>query len=120
MLRKSAEQGYFRSPYQLGMSYYLGEGVEKDFQKAFECFRKGAEFGHNEACYALGYLYQEGKGVPKNIELARQWYHKALDVHFPPNDHDEDKGYQKAEEALKNLFYPSLTREGPKQAELLR
>lgn len=102
------------------MSYYLGEGVGKDFEKAVELFRKGAELGHNEACYALGYLYQEGKGVLKNIELARHWYHKALDAHFPPNDHFENKGYKKAEEALKNLFYPSLTREGPKLIEMDR
>lgn len=119
-LEKAVEQGYFRAYYQLGMSYYLGEGVEKDFGKAAELFRKGAELEHNEACHALGYLYQEGKGVPKNIELARHWYHKALEANFPPNDHSEDRGYEKAEDSLKNLFYPSLTRDESTPNELRR
>lgn len=50
---KAAEQGLARAQYGMGESYYSGEGVAEDKEKAKEWFRKAAENGNEEAAEAL-------------------------------------------------------------------
>ena len=42
-LRNAAEQGDAGARFKLGLKYYLGEGVPKNYRKAFEWGRKAAE-----------------------------------------------------------------------------
>ena len=41
--RASAEAGHAASQYDLGLMYYLGEGVERNFREAFKWFVEAAE-----------------------------------------------------------------------------
>ena len=63
--------------YEEGVRYYFGEGVEKDYTKAFEWFSKAAEQGDADAQFSLGVMYSEGQGVGQNYEKAFEWYSKA-------------------------------------------
>ena len=48
-LQEAAEQGQAEAQFKLGLLYFNGEGVPKDFVRAAEWFRKAAGQGHTEA-----------------------------------------------------------------------
>ena len=52
----AAEQGHADVQYLLGLSYFFGEGVTKDYAEAVKWFRKAAQQGNQEAKKALNDL----------------------------------------------------------------
>ena len=60
----------------IGMLYYEGDVVTRDFQKAFEFFTK--DEGDKSFCtyYALGEMYRLGLHIEKNAETACGYYSK--------------------------------------------
>ncbi len=55
---------------QLGIYYYQGEGVERDYAKAMDWFI-GAVTNHNaDAFVNLGVMHRDGNSVPKNKKIA--------------------------------------------------
>ena len=52
--------------YNLGVMYYLGQGVPKDYQEAVQWLRKAAVQELAEAQYDLGVSYDKGKCVPND------------------------------------------------------
>ena len=63
--------------YNLGLCYYNGKGVTKNYTEAVKWYRKAAEQGDAYAQYNLGLCYKNGYGVPKDISQAVVWYRKA-------------------------------------------
>ena len=78
-LKKSAEQGEAKAQYNLGVCYYNGNGVEKDYQEAVKWYRKAAEQGIAEAQCDLGGCYYNGDGVAKYHQEAVKWWRKAAE-----------------------------------------
>ncbi|TQV85774.1 tetratricopeptide repeat protein [Aliikangiella coralliicola] len=76
---KAAELDHVESQYILGISYYRGEGVEKDWVKSAYWYKRAAEQGHADAQDALGSMYEKGEGVAKNSDQAHFWYRKAAE-----------------------------------------
>ena len=65
---------------KLGEMYYQGNGVPRNYEKAFEWFEKAAESEKNAlAEYNLGGMYAEGKGVEKDYEAAWACYCSAAE-----------------------------------------
>ena len=75
--QKAADLGNAEAQYSLGLCYYKGKGVEKDFKQAVLWYRKSADQGNAEAQNHLGYCYENGYGVTKDLEQAVSWYRKA-------------------------------------------
>lgn len=69
----AAERGDADAQYLLGQSYYLGVGIEQDYEKAVYWFKQAAEQGNVEAQYLLGICYVDGSGVPQDYEEAVKW-----------------------------------------------
>ena len=64
--------------YQLGMKYYNGDGVKKNYKEAAKLFKMAAEQNHTLSQIALGMLYMTGgKGIKKDISSAELWFDKA-------------------------------------------
>jgi hypothetical protein len=76
-LTAKAEAGDADSEYRLGLCYYNGEGVDKDFSEAVKWYRKAAEQNYAKAQNDLGYCYGKGQGVTKDEVEAVKWYRKA-------------------------------------------
>lgn len=55
--RELAKKGYPAAQYIMGMKYFLGDGVEKNRDKALVWLEKAAEQGHEEARKFLGELF---------------------------------------------------------------
>ena len=74
-----AEQGDAEAQFGLGLMYYEGKEVPKNYEEAAKWLQKAAEQGHAEAQYILGLMYREGESVPKNYEEAAKWLQKAAE-----------------------------------------
>jgi len=72
-----AENGNFRSLYNLGLMHANGIGVEVNGTKAKENFHQAIELGNEEAYSGLAILYLHGIGVKKNITKAVEYLEKA-------------------------------------------
>ena len=85
----AAEQGNADAIYNIGYSYYFGEGVKQDDDKALEYFRTAAEMGQPNAMFVIGESYAEGKGSEKDLDQAAEWYLKALRAGYVPDEQDQ-------------------------------
>jgi len=57
----------------LAYMYSVGQGVEKDEEKAFDWVKKSAEQGNPIAQDDLGVMYGDGRGVPKDVVQSYRW-----------------------------------------------
>jgi len=79
LLTKAAEQGDISAQLKLGLSYYNGDGVEQNCQKAIYWLTKAAEQGDISAQLKLGLSYYNGDGVGRNYQKAIYWLTKAAE-----------------------------------------
>ena len=69
-----AEKGDADAQVDLGIAYYIGEGVVKNEAISVKWYRKAAEQGDATGQFFLGSSYQLGRGVVANKLIAYQWY----------------------------------------------
>ena len=77
LLAREEAEGWFKQ----GRKYYMGDGVEKQYDTARELFTKAAEQYHSawaqvNACNCLGNIYFLGHGVPRDSIKAIQYFEK--------------------------------------------
>ena len=80
--RPLAEAGDPQAQHNLGVMYYNGRGVERNFTEAAKWFRRAAERGIAEAQSSLGYMYQKGEGVTQDYAQSTRWYRQAAEQGF--------------------------------------
>ena len=79
LLTPLAKQGLAKAQEKLGVIYYEGRGVARDYAQALAWFRKAADQGDANAPFYLGVMYHDGLGVAKDNVAAVGWYRKAAD-----------------------------------------
>ncbi|MGA2809687.1 MAG: tetratricopeptide repeat protein [Terracidiphilus sp.] len=77
------EQTDADAQFRVGMRYYKGEDVPKDYAKAAYWFCKSADQGHPDGQWHLSMLYFNGQGLPKDYKLAAEWCRKATENGSP-------------------------------------
>ena len=78
--KKAADMGLSSSQRKLGLCYYNGNGVEKDFSKAVYWSQKAAEAGNSGAQNNLAICYKHGDGVEQDYSKAVYWSQKAAEA----------------------------------------
>lgn len=78
----SADHDFTPSITELGVQYYDGFLIAKDFNKAFKFFERAALRNDPLAQNNLGWMYENGEGTEKNIEKAEYWYRIASENGF--------------------------------------
>ena len=68
------------TPYDQGVAYYRGIGVEQDYSKAFYYLKLADEMGVPEASCFLGEMYEYGNCVEKDVEKALALYRRSADL----------------------------------------
>ena len=76
-MQVAAKQGDAAAQFNLGLSYYNGEGVPQDYVEAVKWYRMAAEQGTVGAQSNLGVAYFYGQGVPQDYVLAHMWLNLA-------------------------------------------
>lgn len=82
-LSRAANAGKVEAQMQMGMLYFRGIGVSRNYQTAFEWFKKSADNGYATAQNLLGACYQFGAGTEINPQQAFAYYKKAADQNDP-------------------------------------
>lgn len=85
---------YAETHYAIGMLYWQGQGVTKDYFEAIKWIQKAADLGHAGAQTKLGYLYSEGIAVQQDYEQAYQWFSKAAKKGDPDAQYNLDIFHQ--------------------------
>lgn len=75
----------------LAISYYEGEGVEQDKEKAVQLLTEAAPY-MPDAQFLLAQCYENGEGTAKDLDKAKDLYQQAADA-----------GIVEAKEALEAL-----------------
>lgn len=91
--KRLAKHGDARAEAHLGVAYYYGQGVPRNFVKSAYWSEKAADQGDAAAEFGLGNDYFFGQGVPENLAASAYWYRKAA-----------DQGYVLAELNLGNAY----------------
>ena len=92
-LKAAAEGGNKDAQYELGMKYYDGNGVSKNYATAFQYLKPLADAGYTKAYFPVAEMYHGGRGVAKDRDAAEAWYTKAANA-----------GNAKAKSILLNSF----------------
>ena len=74
---QAAQLGFPSGMHNVGACFQLGEGTQKDPEKAFYWINRGAAEDHTASIARLGWLYEEGIGTPVDMEKAIRLYEKA-------------------------------------------
>ncbi|MES2318026.1 MAG: tetratricopeptide repeat protein [Pseudomonadota bacterium] len=88
-----ARAGHRDAQHLLGLMYYMGRGVARDYKQAMTWHRKAAEQGKADAQYVVGAMYYTGNAVPPDPKAAVPWFRRAA-----------EKGHAEAQHAL-GLMY---------------
>ena len=59
-IKKKADNGDAESQLKIGLMYEDGNGIEQNYEKAYEYYSKASNQGLDEATNYLGLLYQNG------------------------------------------------------------
>jgi TPR repeat protein len=88
-----AKAGNADAEHLLGLMYYMGRGVARDYKQAFSWHYKAAQKGKADAQYVVGAMYYTGNSVLPDQKLAVAWFRKAA-----------EQGHAQAQHAL-GLMY---------------
>ncbi len=75
LFRPLAEAGDLEAQSYLGVHYYLGLGVRRDWQQALQWYDKAAKRGEPRAQLNYGLMFQNGYGTDSDIGAAFMWYY---------------------------------------------
>lgn len=67
----------------LGICYYSGQGVERDFIASFELFQQSAEHGNSDAITNMAVCYLQGLGTVRDEEKALSHLLRAIELGNP-------------------------------------
>jgi TPR repeat protein len=79
LLELLGQSGYSRAYYELGLLFYHGDYVDKDFKRSFDYHHKAAEAGHSDAQFELYVYLSKGLGCTVDEAEALQWNIKAAE-----------------------------------------
>ncbi|MFC5479350.1 tetratricopeptide repeat protein [Massilia suwonensis] len=74
-----ARAGNPEAQHLLGLMYYMGRGVTRDYKQAFGWHLKAAQQGKADAQYVVGAMYYTGNAVPLDQKLAVNWFRRAAE-----------------------------------------
>ena len=87
-----ARTGNLEAENYLGIHYYLGLGVKRDYKEAVKWFEAAAKAGLPDAQRNFGDMFHYGRGVPQDYYKAFIWYFAA-----------SQQGHETAKRSLDNL-----------------
>ncbi len=103
--QQSADQGYVEGHFLLGIAYFYGYGVRKDYKNAVKHFNLAAQLGHVLGFYNLAQMHATGTGVLRSCQTATELYknvaerghisHMFMDAYTAYKENDIDKALVK-------------------------
>ncbi|WP_192360229.1 tetratricopeptide repeat protein [Mesorhizobium mediterraneum] len=79
---KAAGKGYAPAQNNVGMMYFNGEGLERNYTLAFKWYEGAAKQAYPPALYQIGMMYANGFGVEQDYAEAMKWLQAASDKQY--------------------------------------
>lgn len=102
-IQLNADRGNAEAEYKLAKRYERGEGVSKNFERAFEYLHRSAEQEYVYAETDLGSYYARGLGVQKDFSRALYWYRRAANGGDPLAQYCLGYAYANGDGAQKDI-----------------
>ncbi len=77
------DEGDARAQSLLGLMYYRGHGVTRDYAEAANWFRLAANQGDVDSQFYFGVMLSEGQGMPQDYAEGAKWFRLAADQNDP-------------------------------------
>jgi TPR repeat protein len=124
-LKTLADTGDALSQFKVGLIYYGGQGVPRDYLAALNWFKKAALQNNPLAQYNVGYMYAKGEGTPQDYMEAAKWYRKAAEQGNQLAQYDLGYMYEKgqgvvADEVQALMWYNLASIQGEAKAKMAR
>ena len=100
--RVKATAGDIEAARKLGLLYYNGKVVSKNFMEALKWLQKAANQGDSEAQCFIGVMYEKGEGVTKDYSQALKWFQKAANQGYAPAQYHAVSLYYNGHGVAKN------------------
>src|SRR5579871_4330108 len=81
-LERMVAAGDIKAHVELGTRYGLGNGVEKNYDKAVALLKAAADHNDAQAQFYMGTAYNSGAGVPKDEATAFLWFERSASQHY--------------------------------------
>jgi hypothetical protein len=104
LLRPLAEKGNAGAQFNLGVSYFKGEGVAQDNKEAEKWFRLAAQQGYVNAQSSLGVMYL----MRNDFKGALPWIQGSADQGYPPSQSNLGIMYANGQGVAKNYVRAHL------------
>ena len=82
LLKPLSIEGNSVAQYIIGLMYFRGKVVEKDYKQSIKLMNLSAEQGYVEAQFNLGMMYADGQGVAEDYTEAIKWLKLAAEQKF--------------------------------------
>jgi TPR repeat protein len=79
------------SQHEIGIMYFKGIGVQKNYSTAADWFRKSANQGYYKAQHDLALMLNEGRGISQNDTEAYKLFHSAANQGYGPSQYQLGK-----------------------------
>jgi TPR repeat protein len=124
-LKQLAEKGDAAAQFKIGLIYYSGQGVARDYLEALKWFREAALQKHSLARYNVGYMYAKGEGTPQDYVEAAKWYRQAAEQGNQLAQYNLGYMYEKgqgvlADEVQALMWYNLASIQGEPKARMAR
>jgi TPR repeat protein len=101
----------------LGLLYLSGNGIEKNYQKAFDLFRKSADGNYAGGIVMLGYCYYYGIGTKVSFQRAFELFEESANLGHNVAQYNLAFMYKKGKGVKKNInqamcWYGKSARQG--------
>lgn len=122
-LLRVAEAGDLDAQTELGLRYYQGRDVPKDYEAAARWNQMAAEGGDPRAQSNLGILYMQGHGVRQDEAEAVRWFRASADQGHPQAQFNLGVLYEQGRAGLNRdyeqaaLWYARAAAQGYREAE---
>ncbi|MDD9900045.1 MAG: tetratricopeptide repeat protein, partial [Alphaproteobacteria bacterium] len=73
---RAAQQGHIEAAYELGETYFTGDGLPINYPLAKKWYLKAGKHGHGKSQLRLGFLFAEShfEGLSVDMEEAERWF----------------------------------------------
>lgn len=101
---EESKQGDALAQVNLSRIYYMGRGVEQDFNKALKWIKASLDQGNIYAMYDYARMHLNGRGVKADVREANKWFSKSAEKGYPLAQHQLGKSYYEGRGVRKNYF----------------
>jgi TPR repeat protein len=110
-----ADQGHGRAQNGVGVLYYLGKGVPKNYKTAVKYFKLSAKNGDMRGQNSLGDAYLKGHGVSQDYKTAVKWFTVSAKQGYPR----AKTNLEKVEKLIKAAEHRAVANKSPGSAQSL-